>query len=86
MIRNCLFFWLAFMLLVTVLDLRAEASPLDANTMKAALRTATPEEDGFIERVLMMVDRGTLPLDLVESTFLWRERSRNGSSSISNGA
>jgi hypothetical protein len=56
----------------------AQASPLDANTMKAALRTATPEEDGFIDRVLAKVDKKKLPLDLVESTFLWaRKKPRN---------
>ena len=54
----------------------AEASPLDASTMKVALHTATPEEDGFIEYVLARVDAGTLPLDLVESTFLWAKKKR----------
>ena len=47
------------------------ATSLDAETMKAALKTATPEEDGFITRVLDRVDAGTLPESLVLSTFLW---------------
>jgi hypothetical protein len=55
-------------------DRTAEASPLDADVMRAALHTATPEEDGFIDRVLARVDKGTLPLDMVESTFLWARR------------
>jgi hypothetical protein len=42
--------------------------------MKVALRTATPEDDGFIDRVLKLVERGTLPLDMVESTFLWARK------------
>jgi hypothetical protein len=50
------------------------AQPLDAETMKAALHTATPQENGFIDHVLDMVDKGTLPLDMVESTFLWAKR------------
>ncbi len=50
------------------------ASPLDADTMKAALRTATPQENGFIDHVLAMVDAGKLPLDMVESTFLWAKK------------
>jgi hypothetical protein len=49
-------------------------SPLDVNTMKAALRTATPEEEGFIEKVVTYVEKGILPLDMVESTFLWAKK------------
>jgi hypothetical protein len=49
-------------------------NPLDAKTMAAALRTAAPEEDGFIAYVLARVDAGSLPLDLVESTFLWARK------------
>jgi hypothetical protein len=74
MIRNCLLFSLTFVVLLGVINGRTEAGPLDASVMKAALRTATPEEDGFIDRVLALVDRGTLPLDLVESTFLWARK------------
>jgi hypothetical protein len=74
MIRNCLLFSLTFVLLLAAVSGRTEASPLDADVMKAALRTATPEEDGFINRVLMLVDRGKLPLDMVESTFLWARK------------
>jgi hypothetical protein len=50
---------------------KADPFPLDADTMKAALRTAAPEEDGFIDHVLRKVKRGVLPQDLVESTFIW---------------
>ena len=34
--------------------------------MQVALHTASPEDNGFIEYVLHRVDKGTLPLDLVE--------------------
>ena len=74
MVRNCLSLMLVFVLLTAAGSRQAAASPLDANTMKVALRTATPEDDGFIDRVLMLVDRGTLPLDMVESTFLWARK------------
>ncbi len=51
---------------------------LDAETMRAALRTATPEEDGFIDYVLELVDQGRLPRALVESTFQWaRKKARH---------
>jgi len=52
---------------------RAQAQ-LDAETMRSALRTATPEEDGFIDYVLDLVDEGRLPLSLVESTFQWARK------------
>ena len=52
----------------------AEALALDANEMKVALATATPEEEGFIEYVLGRVEKGTLPEDLVQSTFLWARK------------
>lgn len=45
--------------------------PLDAQTMKAALRTETPEEQGYIDEVLRRVERGQLPRSLVEATFVW---------------
>jgi hypothetical protein len=61
-------------LLVFAAPTRAADSPLDADTMKVALHTATPEEDGFIERVLTLVSKNVLPLDLVDSTFLWAKR------------
>jgi hypothetical protein len=48
--------------------------PLDADTMRAALRTATPEENGFIDYVIKRVNKGTLPQDMVESTFLWARK------------
>jgi hypothetical protein len=52
--------------------------PLDAAEMKAVLHTATPQEGGFIDRVLARVEKGTLPLDLVQSTFLWaRKKPKN---------
>jgi hypothetical protein len=47
---------------------------LTADIMKIALHTSTAQEDGFIEYVLERVDRGTLPLSLVQSTFLWAKK------------
>ena len=65
---------LAFAVFAVVWNRPASASTLDAKMMKVALQTATPEEDGFIEYVLDRVDQGRLPLDLVESTFLWAKK------------
>jgi hypothetical protein len=57
---------------------RAEGSILDADLMRAALRTATPEENEFIDYVVVLVNRGRLPVALVESTFQWaRRKSRH---------
>lgn len=52
----------------------SRAASLDAETIKAALNTATPEEDGFIEYVLAKVAEGVLPASLVESSFQWARR------------
>lgn len=71
-------FALALVLLAVLGSRPARASMLDANMMKVALHTATPEEDGFIERVVVLVDRHKLPLDMVQSTFIWaRKKPRN---------
>jgi hypothetical protein len=72
--RICLSLTLIFALLAAAGSRMAEASSLDADTMKVALHTATPEEDGFIEYVLDLVDQGKLAADLVESTFLWAKK------------
>jgi hypothetical protein len=50
------------------------APRLDAETMKAALKTATIEEGGFIECVVRLVNAGKLPQSLVVSTFIWARR------------
>jgi hypothetical protein len=52
----------------------AEAGVLDPNVMKIVLHTATPQEQGFIDYVVARVDKGTLPLELVQSTFLWARK------------
>ena len=56
---------------------RAAGTSLDADQMKVVLETATPEEDGFIETVLLLVDEGKLSRATVESTFLWA-RTKHG--------
>jgi len=56
---------------VAVLAEAGTSGRLDAATIKAALRTATAEENGFVDRVVALVDNGTLPRSLVESTLLW---------------
>ena len=42
--------------------------------MKAALLAGTPQAQAFIDKVVARVDNGTLPLDLVQSTFLWARK------------
>ncbi|MEN6492999.1 MAG: hypothetical protein ABFD16_01795 [Thermoguttaceae bacterium] len=64
--------------LLSLLAQSSLAATLDADTMKAALRTATPEENGFIDLVINLVDAGTLPVALVDSTFQWaRQKPKN---------
>jgi hypothetical protein len=57
--------------LLSLLAQPSLATSLDASTMKAALKTATPEEDGFIDKILDKVNKGVVPVSMVESTFQW---------------
>jgi hypothetical protein len=51
--------------------------PFDPDQIKAILRTATPEEEGFIDKTVAMVNDGALPADLFESTLEWaRKKTR----------
>lgn len=52
----------------------ASATRLDAATIKAALRTTTVEEQGFVDRVVALTNEGTLPADLVDSTLQWARK------------
>jgi len=52
----------------------AEGTRLSAATIKAALRTTTIEEGGFVERVINLTKEGVLPADLVDSTFQWARK------------
>jgi hypothetical protein len=47
---------------------------LNAEIMKITLHTSTAQENGFIEYVLERVDKGTLPLQMVQSTYLWARK------------
>jgi hypothetical protein len=49
-------------------------TPLDADEVKAALKTTTIEEEGFVEHVVAMVNADQLPRSLFESTFLWARK------------
>jgi len=47
------------------------ASPLTADTLRAGLRTANPDEEAYLTYVATLLGQGRLPQDLVESTFQW---------------
>ena len=61
---------LALVLLATM-STRAATTRLDAETIKAGLKTAAPEEDGFVDRAVGMVEEGRLSGGLVQGTFVW---------------
>lgn len=60
-----------------VSPLQGETARLNAAQIKAGLRTATPEENGFVDRVVGLAQAGTLPPQLVESTFQWARKKPN---------
>ncbi len=72
--RVCLSLTLVLALLAVRYARAESAGVLDAETMKVALHTSAAQENGFIERVIARVNAGTLPLDLVQSTFLWAKK------------
>ena len=76
MCKKSLLVSLLFVVLVSWTDRRASAQqrPLDAATMRMALRTTPIETQGFIDRVLDLVDQGVLPIDMVHSTFDWARK------------
>jgi len=55
----------------------ARSDDLDPEQIKAALHTTRDIEDGFIDRVVRMVQAGTLPRSLFTSTFLWARKKPN---------
>lgn len=50
------------------------ATKLDVETIKAGLQTVTKEEDGFVQRVVTLMDQGKLPRKTVETAYLWAKR------------
>jgi len=74
MIRNHARLLIVLALVATAFVPTADAGVLDPNVMKIVLHTATPQEQGFIDYVVARVDKGTLPLELVQSTFLWARK------------
>jgi hypothetical protein len=52
----------------------AQERRLDAEQIKAGLRTTTVEENGFVDRVVLLVENGFLPARTVYTTFLWARK------------
>jgi hypothetical protein len=50
------------------------AVKLDADEIKVALRTVTPDDNAFVERVVNMVNAEKLPAELVNSTLQWARK------------
>ncbi len=48
--------------------------PLDAETLRAGLRTANPDEEAYLIYIATLLEQGRLPLDLVQGTFQWARR------------
>ena len=50
----------------------------DADTMNKILRPPTDEDAQWLEKIVKKVNRGKLPVDLVESTLIWaRKKGKN---------
>ncbi|GAB6164845.1 hypothetical protein JCM19992_08450 [Thermostilla marina] len=53
---------------------QAADSLLDPELIKAGLRTATPEENGFVEYVVDLARRGVISPKVVAAAFIWARR------------
>ena len=62
------------LVLVLATATAARAGDVDPDQVKAALKTTTTEESGFIDRVVAMVNADEFPRDLFESCFLWAKK------------
>ncbi|HEV2968363.1 MAG TPA: hypothetical protein VGY55_00140 [Pirellulales bacterium] len=55
-------------------DTGTSTTPTLKDTLDNGLKARLPSEFAFVAKVIAKVDDGTLPLSLVESTFLWARR------------
>ncbi len=62
------------LVLMAAMAAPAMAQPLDADTLRAGLRTANPDEEAYITYVATLLQQGRLPEELVEGTFQWARR------------
>lgn len=71
------FFCLAIVLAASMIvwtQVACADGALDPEQIKAVLHTATIEEDGFICKTVRMVNKGSLPADLFQSTLQWARK------------
>jgi len=75
MARMPRWFYVALVVLLAVgVGSVSAADPLDASVIKAVLHTNSTIDDGFIDKVVGMANDGSLPVSLVQSTFLWAKK------------
>ena len=55
---------------------RAARNRVDADELKAGLKTSKVEEKGFIDRVVVAVDEKRLPASVVLATFHWARKKQ----------
>jgi len=49
----------------------SDETPLTAETLKAGLRTVDPDDDAYLTYIAALANQGQIPMDLVQSTYLW---------------
>lgn len=55
---------------------QAATRELDAETLKIALRVGRPVDKEFIDRIVAMMNVGTLPRSIVQKCFLWARKKK----------
>jgi hypothetical protein len=68
----------AISLVITLawVSLAAAATTLDADQIRAVLRTTKEEDNGFIDRAVTLVNAGVLPRDIFESCLIWAKKKQ----------
>ncbi len=66
--------FVALLVLSSTITRAATPVELDAERIKAGLRTTEIEEDGFVDRALRLVEEGKLSAATVQSTFVWARK------------
>jgi hypothetical protein len=70
--------WIVALTLILLASPRTERAladtPLDADVINAGLRSPTSADQNFVNNVVALANKGKLPANLVETTFLWAQK------------
>jgi hypothetical protein len=57
-------------------SLAAADTKLDPDQIRAVLRVTKEEDNGFIDRAVLLVNQGVLPREIFEGCFIWARKKQ----------